>query len=168
MKTWALIVIVIVSLGCAVNTFGVKVAIGGAEIRDGCDAQNVCEDVTSSEPIGTDLLNFVLRILDAIPGVELNSGSVNADRTADPAAPVEIHEHEHEHEQVADFSPYATAEYVNHIIPDITHAMDCAVHHCDRCPILAAGETRTADIKECDRCEMWLDGPGHDELAWVN
>ena len=77
------IAVFIGSAGCAVNAGFVKVAFGGGEIRDGCDENNVCENVTKADEAGAEMLDFVSNLLDAIPFVELGERSSSTPAVAE-------------------------------------------------------------------------------------
>ena len=70
------------SLGCAINVFGFKVAVGGSEVKTDCKKDGHCESVTKGGEIGGEMLSFVLQLVDAIPGVEL--GQSRAEPAIEP------------------------------------------------------------------------------------
>ena len=78
-----LILCVLVSTGCAVSLWPPEVAFGGSSVNSGCDENGICSRSTESMPIGDSAFSFLLRVIDAVPGVEVGA--------ADPVAPEAKH-----------------------------------------------------------------------------
>jgi hypothetical protein len=71
-----LIAFLLASTGCAVSLWPPELAFGGSSIKSDCHKSGHCDRVTESMPVGSELLGWLLSLVDAVPGV---------DATAQPA-----------------------------------------------------------------------------------
>ena len=65
----------VIPLGCAVSIWPPAFSFGGSSIRTDCKKTGWCESVVESEPVGVEVLDFLARIIDAVPGAEVAPAS---------------------------------------------------------------------------------------------
>lgn len=87
MRSIVMGIVLLAITGCAASIWPPAISFGGATYKTGCDEEGKCSTVVESQPVGNEVLDFVARIVDAIPGAEIGA-----------AAPATIH-HTHATEE---------------------------------------------------------------------